>query len=333
MASTTALTMVNRLLRRHGFEDYVAFTAPETLLALDLVNQAVRDLLAQRDYPWNIRSDGVLRLYDTVSATSGASVSAGSTTLTITSATGSSTDYTGGSAAGELVARVQFTDSTLYGETEFRVIDLDIATGTMTATLAQAIPDAVSDGAYKFFFNEYLLTDTVAKVLSVRHEEQPIRLMEVGPHAAFDELMPRPHDIDGEPEVVMVGGLSTSTSVTGTTAAQRLRLMVWPIPDEDYLLKFSYKERVSELTTTTSTLVAPAEFVDDVIDRAEALSNMTQRFNAPELAQVQFRNATMTAERKWVNSVLDPNRRHSLRPHDSGTRRSDPTKYRDITGL
>src|SRR5512139_1608155 len=139
--------MVNRLLRRHGFEDYSAFTLPETLLALDLVNQAIRDLLSKHDYPWNIRSDGTLTLRATVSATSGATISAGSSSLTITSATGSSTDYTGGSSAGTLVARVLFTGATSHSTTAMQVSDLAIAAGTMTATLAAEFPVAVSSGA------------------------------------------------------------------------------------------------------------------------------------------------------------------------------------------
>jgi len=334
MASTTALTMVNRLLRRHGFEDYSAFTLPETLLALDLVNQAIRDLLSARDYPWNIRSDGALTLRATITATSGATITAGSSALTITSATGVSTDYTGGENAGTLVARVLFTGASSFPTTAMQVSNLAIAAGTMTATLAAEFPVAATNGAYKFFFSEYLLPDSVGKVLSVRHEDQPLRMLEVQPHHTWDELNPRPHDYESaDPEVVGIGGSSVATAVTGTTANKRLRFMVWPIPTTRTLLYYVYKERVDDLTATTSTLVAPLEFVDDVIDRAEALSNMTQRFNDPQLAQIQFRNAALNAERKYLNATLDPARRTPLQPHDKSTRRRDFTRYRDVTGL
>jgi len=42
MAATTALTLVNRLLRRHGFDDIAILTEPEGLLGLDLVKDSAR---------------------------------------------------------------------------------------------------------------------------------------------------------------------------------------------------------------------------------------------------------------------------------------------------
>ena len=334
MASTTALTMVNQLLRRHGFEDYSTFTLPETLLGLDLVNHAIRDLLAARDYPWNVRSDGTLVIRAEVTGTAGATISAESSVLTITGATGVSTDYTGGTSAGELVTRVLFTGATSFNSTAIRVSDLSITAGTMTANLATPFPVAVSNGAYKFFFSEYLLPDSVGKILSVRDENQPLRMLEVFPHHTWDEVNPRPHDYESaDIMAVGVGGVATSTAVTGALPNQRLRLMVWPVPTSRRLLYYSYKERVTQLVATTDVLTAPSEFVDDVIDRAEALSNMTQRFNDPNLAQIQFSNSARTAERKYENATLDPARRNSMKPHDGGVRRRDWTRYRDIQGL
>lgn len=321
--------MVNRLLRRHGFEDYTAFTAPETLLALDLVNQAIRDLTAQRDYPWNIRSDGVVQIRAEQTGTATCSITG--TTIGITSfPTSTVTDVTGSTFVAKLIA----TDATNHPNTPLRILNGTITAGTYSGTLAQQHPDTpITNSDWRMYFNVYLLPDTVAKVLSARYHERSIRVVELGPHATWDEYFPNDYEVTGSPEVIGVGGMASSTPQTGTDATEGLRLSVWPVPTIKTRLMYTYKERIAELTATTSTLVAPSEFVDDVVDRAEALSNMTQRFNAPELAQQQLRNGMMTAERKWVNSVLDPNRRHSLRAHDSGVRRRDPTKYRDITGL
>lgn len=334
MATTTALVLVNRLLRRHGYEDVSVLTEPEGLLGLDIVNQSIRDLLSVRDYPWNIRSDGVLRIWPQISATTGAGF-ADSDTVTITPISGSQTDYTGGTDAGVVVARLLLSGATTHNTTAMIVSTVIEFGGNLVVNLNAVLPMGSAVGAaYKFFFSEYLLPDTVAKVLSVRHQEQPIRLVEVPPHRSWDEAVPRPHDNEGpQPDVVMVGGTSVATCIFGTTPNKRLRLMVWPIPTTQTQLNYSYKERVTELAAATDTLTAPAEFFDDVVDRAEAISNMTQRFNDPALAQLQLRNSIATAERKWAGSTLDPNRRNSLRPHDAGSQRRDPTRYRDIGSL
>lgn len=324
--------MVNRLLRRHGFEDYSTFTAPETLLALDLVNQAIRDLLSVRDYPWNIRSDGALFLFAPIEGDDDATINVGDTACTITPFTGNDVDYTGGTSEGFTVTKLMFPGAS--SNTAMTVLNVGELGGTLVVNLTNGWPgDSIASGDYKFFFNEYVLPEDISKIISVRHQDRALRLIEVDPHRGFDEYLPRPHDSFGPPEVVLVGGTSTATCVEGTTAAQGLRFVVWPPPDAVTLLDFTYKSRVAELTATTSTLTAPGEFVDDVVDRAEALSNMTQRFNAPELAQQQIRNAGMTADRKWANSVLDPNRRHSFKAHDTVNRRGDPTRYRDVGEL
>lgn len=338
MASTTALTMVNRLLRRHGWEDYTTFTEPETLLALDLVNQAIRDLLMMRDYPWNIRSDGTLRLRAPLEDTDdGCTVTAASATIAAGSYSGTETDYTGGANAGVTVSKLLVTGASSHTTTAMQVLSVEEFGGALVCTLNGAFPGGnQTNKAFRFYFDEYVLGDTVAKVVSVRHQDQPVRLLEAPAHTPLDEILPRRHDAYGPPELVAIGGTATATYDEGAVDAgtEGLRLVVWPPPDARYMLNYSYKERIAALTTTTSTLVAPDEFVDDVIDRAEALSNMTQRFNSPELAQQQLRNTMLTAERKWTNSQVDPSRRHGLKSIDSGgNRRRDPTSYKDIDGL
>jgi len=337
--------MVNRLLRRHGFEDYSTFTLPETLLALDLVNQAIQDLLSSHDYPWNIRHSGVQHLFGPLSGTGTASSSSGA--VTITGFTNTTADITGGATAGDAIAYIKFPVATSHSNTAMRILNVSLSGTTLTAILQSNFPGGdQSSTNWRMIFPEYLLGDTVAKVLSVRHQDRPLRLLEIDPWRTFDEVLPNSYEVEGDPEVVMVGGTATATydSVGTSTPTQGLRMAVWPVPNiqrtspaspiQDQILNFTFKERIAELTTTTSELVAPAEFIYDVIDRAEALSNMTQRFNDPTLSQLQMRASVMNAERKYVNSTVDPNRRHSLRPHDRGTRRNvDPTVYRDIDGL
>jgi len=77
----------------------------------------------------------------------------------------------------------------------------------------------------------------------VTYEENPLTLTQVSPMARYEELFPRPHWDEGPPELVAVGGFDTATydSSTGDPPPEpKLRLAVYPIPDEDYILNYSY---------------------------------------------------------------------------------------------
>ena len=340
MATTTSLTMVNRLLRRHGYEDYSTFALPETKLALDLVNQAIRDLLSVRDYPWNIRNDGTVVLKPSHSGTFAGGLPINTVDPDTFQITNFGVTHSTTEVFGNFVTRLIITNATDFPNTPILVSWGNILALNLFVNLYENYPGVtVTNGDWKFVIYEYLLPDSVAKVISVRHEEQPIRLVEVQPHQSWDEWIPRPHDNEGEPIIVGVGGMARSTveasdlATANANRVTRLRLMVYPVPDATMLLQFSYKERLTELSATTDTLIAPSEFVDDVIDRAEALSNMTQRFNDPDLAQQQIRNSLLNSNRKWENSVVDPARRHPLRAQDFASTPRDPTRYRDIDGL
>lgn len=331
---TTALTLVNRLLRRHRLDDVSNFTSPEAVLALELVNTAIRELLAARDYQWNVRSDGALTLLPTITGSSGLTISTSTPTAgTITSFSDDITDVT-----GDFVARLLATDAADHSTTALVVESASLSGTTLSLTFNGGWPGAtVSSGAYKFFISEYLLPDTVAKVVSVRHQGTPLRLYEVDPHATWDTWMPRPHDTEGDdPLIVATGGTAVASydSDSDMDADRQIRFMVWPVPNDTLLLNYSYKERMTELSATTDKLYAPLEFTDDVIDRAEAKSYAGAWGNDPDLSRVQLQNAAAITNQKYVNSRLDPNRRLAVRAHDAGgNRRRDPTSYRDITGL
>lgn len=235
------------------------------------------------------------------------------------------------------MTRLRLTDAADFPSISMRVSSASLSGTTLTLTLADAWPgagDSLTSGEWMLYIGEYILPDTVAKVLSVTHETTPIRLVEVDPHASFDELIPRPSDtLDDNPVMVAVGGTATSTYVSTGSATVGLRVMVYPIPSATGVLHYSYKERLTRLSATTDNLYAPDEFCDDVVNVAEQKFNMTSRGNEPELAQIQGRYALDLARRKYVNSTLDPSRRHVVRPIDGRAARRDPTPRRDIGSL
>ena len=50
-------------------------------------------------------------------------------------------------------------------------------------------------------------------------------------------------------------------------------------------------------------------------------------------AYLDYEDRLTQAERKVINSTLDPARRTPLKPHDSGIRRRDPDRVRSVEGL
>lgn len=329
----TALTLVNRLLRRHRMDDVSVFTSAEAKLALDLINTSIRDLMSERDYPWNVRFDGELHTKPDTAGTAFTALT-GNSGFADTSITSVS------NLVGDWVTRVVIGDSTLtgYAATAFRVVSARVNTGTLLGTFTAAWPldNAVAVSA-KYLIYEYVLPDTVQKVISVRHEKRPIKLMEIDPNQSFDEVFPRHWENDsGEPMVVAVGGQAEATYNGATATAGRvgLRLMIWPTPLDALVLSYTYKERVTELEETTDSIKCPDEFADDIVNRAEMYSYANAFGNDPDLAALQQRIGSANAAMKYGNSRLDPQRRHVVNAIDNGTRRpTDPTSYRNITGL
>jgi len=99
----TALTIVNRVLRRHRNEDVSAFTEPLAKVILDAVNESAREIVAERNWPWNVRSDGVLVTKPPITGTTG-SVTNGSPGVLLHPYSGVETSF-----IGDFVARVMFT--------------------------------------------------------------------------------------------------------------------------------------------------------------------------------------------------------------------------------
>lgn len=333
----TALTLVNRLLRRHRIDDVSTFTNAEAKLALDLVNTSIRDLLAERDYPWNVRHDGEIATRAARTGTS-FSVVSGATPFADSSISGlaSTTSF-----QGRVVSRVIVGESgnpADYSATAVRISDVFVSGGTLSGNLATDWPfTGVVLVPARYVFYEYILPDSVAKVVQVRHEETPITLMQINQNQGFDDVFPRHWERSGDdPQIIAVGGMSVGTfnNDTETRGVRGIRMMVWPVPSTTMLLSYSYKERVTELVATTDSLYAPDEFADDVVNRAEMYSYANAFGNDPQLAELQARISNMNASMKYGNSRLDPQRRHVVRALDSGVSRgTDSTKYRDITGL
>jgi len=327
----TALTIVNRVLRRHRQEDVSALTEPLPKVVLDAVNESAREIVAERNWPWNVRSDGVLVTKPPITGTD-ASIFNGASAFATLAYAGDIEDVT-----GEFVARVSFPEDATYGDTSFRVVSAVKTTGLVATIDAQWPGTTVvtTTADYSIFIAEYLLPDTVSKVVSMRHEQTPLRVQEVAPWTSFDELVPRPQDTtDDMPSFVAIGGSAVGT-YNSTAGDPKLRAMLWPVPSEALVIHYSYHYRPPAMTVVTDSLPFPDEIVDVVVDLAFAKTQMNMIGNNEKMGLTNMRIAQQMAAAKYANNVSDPSRRRSLGAHDSirNSRGRDATNYRDVTGL
>jgi hypothetical protein len=329
----TAINLVNRLRRRHRIDDVsgIAGDDPLTMALLDCVNESARDVLSERMWPWNVRSDGVLVTSASRTGTD-ASVINGQVAFGVTSFAGTEAEV-----SADRQARIVITDDATYPGTSFRITAAAKTGSQLLGTLETAWPGTTNGGAadYRTFVAEYALPDTVQKVLSVRHQETPMRLIEVPPHATFDEVVPRPHDVvSADPEFVAIGGMMTPTT-TSAVLAPKLRLILWPVPSTALVLHYSYYARPAAMAAATDRLEIPDEVLDVVLDHAFARSNMTAVGNDASMGRAGMVEAMGSAMRKHVASTVDPSRPRSLSSHDRTVRPGGfgVTKYRDVSGL
>jgi len=217
------------------------------------------------------------------------------------------------------------------------VIQSALFAGGILSVIETAWPGttAIATSDCRMFFAEYLLPDTVQKVVSMRHEQTPLRVQEVAPWTSFDELVPRPQDTsDDMPSFVAIGGSSVGT-YQDTAGDAKMRAMIWPVPSSAIVIQYSYHYRPPALTAVGDTLSFPDEIVDVVVDLAFAKTQMNMVGNNEKMGLSNMRLAQQMAAAKYANNVADPSRRRRLGAHDSIKNNSgrDPTNYRDVTGL
>ena len=246
--------------------DVGSFSETEDLATLDAVNNAIEETLSSKRWEFDMRRAQIaLRgryTGGTVSITSGSSTASYANTSGVDTA----------DVYGSYVVRLLPTGSTDYANTAFRVLTAVGSGTTGTLILGADVPETMSSVAATLFYAEYMLPETVRNVLRISHQEQSLNLEQVDPIVEFDELYPRPSIEFGTPELISVGGLDVSTYETAGTAPEpRLRLIVWPVPDDDYVLDYTYHYRHPVLEDTTDTLDGvPPNVVDQIVDLAAA---------------------------------------------------------------
>jgi len=324
---------------------------------IDLINDAGSEILEGNDWPFDVRHDGELFYPASQSGTNaqfgpqvGTAIYSNTTSILILTS--------GDTDSGEVFedfdlasfrcsgnrARVRIIGpDTNFGNTSWIVTNVENASGiglTMTTSANLYFPTPATNGAWTTYANEVVLPDTVKEVLSVRHEEKDIALKFVDREIQFDHVVPRPSNRFGSvPEVVLVGGTITSTArgslvawstisaeaaVTGTCAA------VWPIPDTDTHIQYSYRVQHSDLSAATDAWTGvPSNVIGMIQDLAVQKAYDSGIQNDPVMGARIERNVEKRRQRARNSLMSQPNRRRV--PAGFGTRRSGGERRRWAT--
>ena len=291
--------------------DVAAFNATEDQATLDAINTAVDEVCSSRRWEFDIRrAQMTLRKREnrtgyyqhTFTAAAGANsgtISYGTVSLSEAAARFYSSDD------HPFITRVLPTGSSDYPNTAFRLLTVTAISSQASFTLDTTVGTEQSAVNAELFYSEYILPDTVRAVIRVTHQDDPVTLEQVDATVGFDEHYPRPQIEFGSPEVVSVGGFDTPTSDARDAApVPGLRMMVWPVPDEAYVLDYTYHYRHPALTETTSTLEGvPPEIVDQIVDLA-AISMKGFYDDADSRSVARYKAMTM-------NTVQEQHRRHA----------------------
>ena len=278
--SLTALQLVNRVRRRMRHDDVTAISQLRDLATLDAVNRAMRDVLMGNVWEDDKRHTQIQTKARVTDVTFSGSAGLSSVGVTRTAV------WEDEDVHGDFILRLVPTGTSAYANTAIRALTTSPIFGTYTtiATTPFELVEATSSTAGEAFIAEYMLPDTIRSVLTVTFQDEDLSLEQVGATTEFAELYPRQHIEYGPPKSVSVGGLDVPTYVTGSTAPDPgLRMIVWPPPDDEYVLDIEYLYRHPDLATATDTLEGVSDVVvDSIVDLATADMQQNYERNTTE---------------------------------------------------
>jgi hypothetical protein len=259
--------MVNQVRRRLREESLVSFDSGELTVAVkDLINEAAREVLDSHEWSFMIREDGEAFF---------PGIHTGGNTMRITQYASTGVFFDSGITpditnkwTSPRRSRMVSTSSTELADQSYPLLSLtSTLNGSFVLQGKYYGSSQVTGGAFKLYANEMALPADVKQVLSVRNEDEPVRLEEVEKYIQFDTIAPRPLDsTSSKPDIVYVGGTVRGTADTaGEVGLLSSGIMVWPVPSSDVLLKFSYVSRPNALDSETDTLSYVPEEVQDLI--------------------------------------------------------------------
>jgi len=289
VSTTTALQMVNRFMRKYRLDVVADFSSPEALAALDCINDAKEEVLDSRSWQFDEREETLSTMavrtgVDTLTFTNGSSTASGPTTDATT-------------FHGDYSVRCVPSGSDDRSQTASRANGVTIAFGTLSVGLDDEYSGATTaaDVAVDCFAAEYQFPShdngdsKVKQLLSMTHQERPLRLVEIDKNFRFDFLVSRLHDSLGDdPATVYVGKpvYDTSSDATNPTNTLRDGFIIWPVPTASERLDITYRHQHETLDAVGDTLEnVPDRVINCIVELAFGFSLNTKFGNDPEMAQ------------------------------------------------
>lgn len=234
-----------------------------------LVQQAVREVVDDREWSFQIYDDGLAYfpgLYedaDTVTATQF------STSVTFDDATVDDRNKW----ASPRRSRIVFPEDTKFPQQSYGIAEIQSTSSQLLTLVNPYYGDSfVATADATLYCHEMALPDGVESVVSVVDENGPLELVHVNKHLSFDSMVQRPLDATSDrPEIVYVGSTVQGTAYNQTSGSNTVfplyntGMMIWPVPSSDVLLRYSYQKRSTTLTDATDELVGVPLNIQDLI--------------------------------------------------------------------
>lgn len=320
--NVTGLQLMNRVLafRRQPQASSYSSADPEHVVTLNALNMAKEDILSTRRWEFDLRHDGQLVTMPTAVSRgyemtfSYDPVSPGIATFTESlSGDGAAVQF-----VDDTIMRVVPTGSASFSETAFRVNSYAFPTTDVALLNLSVSPSEVITGACDLIYAEYLLPNTVREVVRASFDQDELSLKQLDPTVEFDECIPSPHLDSGRPSVFSVGGFDRATYLSsGAVPNPKLRAVVWPVPDDPYVISYSYYYRHEDLTDGDSTWAGiPSDVINDIVWQATAIVKMAVDgdYGAAHFSDMAQSQASV----KYSAYSGSSGRRHTVRSWDSG---------------
>lgn len=313
MPTTTALVAIQRMIHMTRDGQVSDFSdTDKTGAYLVCLNSALREVLETAEWDFLTRHDGELRVVPATTYTAALSTSSVTTIVAV-----GQNDFA--TYHGNFQTRIVPTGSTVYGGTSFAVAQASHPAASDVYLLRGEYPNSAGFSLINgmIYVVDYQLPSTVRDVLSVRHEQDEVKLGFIDKQR-FDEIEPAAHLVTSDsPDMVTVGGSVTSTITTGGTATTALGLTVWPVPSVAYVLHYAYRYLHPAVSAVTDLIDAPNAHVDLIIDKALAKAYRSGIKNDPQMADTIEADVARRFSRLLSQNSPQPQRRMMLRSHDS----------------
>lgn len=203
-----------------------------------------------------------------------------------------------------------------FSRTPFLISDLSTDTN-FPATLStgwpgQNISALDTTTTFEVFAFEYILPTTVRQVLAVWSAEEDLTPCFVDRDGEFDASWSRLgfDYFSNRPELVMVGGTYSTTTIDSGTATTGRGLAVWPPTDQDLIVQYSYVYQYPALVLATDEWLGVPTEVVHLIERVafeRALDSNVE--DDPQKARLWHAKNQRRLQDLLSVDARDPNRR------------------------